>query len=175
MSDLSRPVGSDHDWTRRGSTGRSTVPCWCTIDVRTHLYGILRCPHWPPADRWRHHRTLLNRSLTDLGGPQILLAQPRLLVIVSSCFSERVGSTCLLSLLVACAAPVWLHVQARAAGQRTASMFAMFRMFANIVQRTSRTAKINLCVRTDQGPQSWSANEQSNEFELTCLLSQIIT
>ena len=30
-----------HDWTRRGSTGRSTVPYWCTIDVRSHTgpYG----------------------------------------------------------------------------------------------------------------------------------------
>ena len=33
-----------HDRTRRGSTDRSTVPYWCTIDVRTHT-GALRRPH----------------------------------------------------------------------------------------------------------------------------------
>ena len=67
------------------------VPYQCTIDVRTHTgpYGVPTGPLEPhrdptvprtPADRRRHRRTPLNRSLPGLGGPQRLLAQPRLLV-----------------------------------------------------------------------------------------------
>ena len=37
-------------------------------------------PDRPPADRRRRLRTLLHRSLPSLGGPQLLLAQPMLLV-----------------------------------------------------------------------------------------------
>ena len=53
-------------------------------------YGTPRRPHGPsgapsgpdrpPADRRRHRRTPFNRRLPGLGGPQLLLAQPRLLL-----------------------------------------------------------------------------------------------
>ena len=36
-------------------------------------------PSGPPADRRRHRWTQFHRSLPGLGGPQLLLAQPRLL------------------------------------------------------------------------------------------------
>ena len=39
----------------------------------------------PPADRRRHRRTPFPRSLPGLGGPQLLLAQPRLLVSMTGC------------------------------------------------------------------------------------------
>ena len=76
-----------HDGTRRGSTDRSTVPYRCTIDVRTHTgpYGVPTGPpgaRRDPADRRRHRRTPFHRSLPSLGGPQLLLAQPWLLVIL---------------------------------------------------------------------------------------------
>ena len=72
-----------HDRTRRGSTDRSTVPYRCTIDVRTHTgpYGDPTGPPGPRRDLMGPRRTPLNRSLPGLGGPQLLLAQPRLLVI----------------------------------------------------------------------------------------------
>ena len=41
-----------HDRTRQGSTDRSTVPYWCTIDVRTHTgaYVSLTCPDGTQCD-----------------------------------------------------------------------------------------------------------------------------
>ena len=80
MCDYQRSSG--HVVTRRGSTGRSTVPYRSTIDVRTHtgLYGVPTGPpgpvgtDGPPADHRRHRRTPFNRRLPGLGGPQILLA-----------------------------------------------------------------------------------------------------
>ena len=90
MCDYQR--SSEHVVTRRGSTGRSTVPYRCTIDVQTHMGpsdgptrppGAPSEPDGPPADRRRHRRTPFNRGLPGLGGPQLLLAQPRLLVIAA--------------------------------------------------------------------------------------------
>ena len=66
MCDYQR--SSEHVVTRRGSTGRSTVPYRCTIDVRTHT-GPSGVPTGPPGPR---------RDPTDprrtAGGPQLLLA-----------------------------------------------------------------------------------------------------
>ena len=44
----------------------------------------LRRPNGPPADPQRLCRTPFNRSLPGLGGPQLLLAQPMLLVTGAS-------------------------------------------------------------------------------------------
>ena len=71
-----------HNRTRRGSTDRSTVP-YCGARL---VYGPTWRPHGPsgapsgPDGPRRHRRTPFNRSLPSLGGPQLLLAQPMLLV-----------------------------------------------------------------------------------------------
>ena len=70
-----------HDGTQQGSTDRSSVLYWCTIDVRTHTgtYGGPTgspTPHRDPTGPRRHRRTPFNRNLHSLGSPQLLLAQP---------------------------------------------------------------------------------------------------
>ena len=75
---------SEHVVTRRGSTGRSTVPYRCTIEVQTHTgpYGVPTGPSGaqsgpdrPPADRRRLRPADFPRRLPGLGGPQLLSAQ----------------------------------------------------------------------------------------------------
>ena len=61
------------DGTRRGSTDRSTVPYWCTIDVRTHTgpYGVPTGPpgaHRDPTDPWR--------TAGGTVGPRLIGASP---------------------------------------------------------------------------------------------------
>ena len=81
MCDYQRSSG--HVVTRRGSTGRSTVPYRCTIDVRTRM-GPSGVPTGPPGPRRDPTDPRLTAGGTvgppRLGGPQLLLAQPRLLV-----------------------------------------------------------------------------------------------
>ena len=94
MCDYQRSL--EHVVTRRGSTGRSTVPYWCTIDVRTHT-GSSGVPTGPPGPRRdpteprRHRRTPLHRSLPGLGGPQLLLASAEATCRDSS---EKHSKTC---------------------------------------------------------------------------------
>ena len=62
-----------HDRTRRGSTDRSTVPYWCTIDVRTHTgpYGV---PTGPPGAR--RDPTGPRRTAGGTVGPRLIGASP---------------------------------------------------------------------------------------------------
>ena len=81
-----------HDGTRQGSTDRLTVPYWCTIDVRTPWarHGVPTGPPGPrrdPTAAWRPAGgtvRLIFIGAPGVGGPQLLLAQPRLLVIEAS-------------------------------------------------------------------------------------------
>ena len=76
-------------WTPTGLDGSLDCPI-SVQDSCTDPYGTFRRPHGPsggpsgpdgpPADRRRHRRTPFHRRLPGLGGPQLLLAQPRLLV-----------------------------------------------------------------------------------------------
>ena len=82
---------SEHVVTRRGSTGRSTVPYRCTIDVRTHTgpYGVPMGPPGPRRDPMGPRRTaggtvgprFIGSSLPGLGGPQLLLASAVAIVL----------------------------------------------------------------------------------------------
>ena len=62
-----------HDRTRRGSTDRSTVPYWCTNDVRTHTgpYGV---PTGLPGPR--RDRTDTRRTADGTVGPRLIGASP---------------------------------------------------------------------------------------------------
>ena len=62
-----------HDRTRRGSTDRSTVPYWCTIDVRTHTgpYGVPTGPPGPHRDP-----TDPRRTAGGTVGPRLIGASP---------------------------------------------------------------------------------------------------
>ena len=64
---------SEHVVTRHGSTGRSTVPYWCTIDVWTHTgpYGV---PTGPPGPRW--DPTGPQRTAGGTVGPHLIGASP---------------------------------------------------------------------------------------------------
>ena len=100
---------SEHVVTRRGSTGRSTVLYRCTIDVQTMYRPLRDAPaspralrgpigtDGPPADRRRHGRTPFNRQLPSLDGPQLLLAQPRLLVFFIRGLTSMINSSLLIS------------------------------------------------------------------------------
>ncbi len=68
MYDYQRSSG--HVVTRRGSTGRSTVPYRCTIDVRTHI----RSPTAAPRAFWRPLGT--RRAPGGTVGPRLLGASP---------------------------------------------------------------------------------------------------
>ena len=66
-------------------TGRSTVPYWCTIDVRTPWarHGVPTGPPGPrraPTARRQLGPADFPRSLPGLGGPQLLLASARAIV-----------------------------------------------------------------------------------------------
>ena len=71
MCDYQR--SSEHVVTRRGSTGRSTVPYRCTIDVRTHTgpYGV---PTGPPGPR--RDPTGPRRTAGGTVGPRLIGASP---------------------------------------------------------------------------------------------------
>ena len=95
MCDYQR--SSEHVVTRRGSTGSSTVTNLCTIDVRTHgTHGVPTGPLEPHRDPTGPQRTACGvgpQFLPGLGGPQLLLAQPRLLDTLSSSLRDLVDSS----------------------------------------------------------------------------------
>ena len=71
MCDYQR--SSEHVVTRRGLTGRSTVPYRCTIDVRTQTgpYGV---PTGPPGPR--RDPTDTRRTARGTVGPRLIGASP---------------------------------------------------------------------------------------------------
>ena len=71
MCDYQRSSG--HVVTRRGSTGRLTVPYGCTIDVRTHT-GPYGGPMGPPGPR--RYPTGPRRTAGGTVGPRLIGASP---------------------------------------------------------------------------------------------------